>query len=106
MDQYLFGEGANTMPVEDVFAYVHNTFGFSKATKDCSYLHHDESWIHYPGVFYTWSLQTSIIHSYPLSTIIATDIYDDCVRRFESPLHPGFGDMLYKEVRLLPRIEA
>lgn len=106
MDQYLFGEGANTMPVEDVFAYVHNTFGFSKATKDCSYLHHDESWIHYPGVFYTWSLQTSIIHSYPLSTIIATDIYDDCVRRFESPLHPGFGDVLYKEVRLLPRIEA
>ena len=53
MDQYLFGEGANTMPVEDVFIYVHNTFGFSKATKDCSYLHHDESWIHYPGVFYT-----------------------------------------------------
>ena len=51
-------------------------------------------------------METSIIPSYPLSTIIATDIYDDCVRRFESPLRPGFGDVLYKEVRLLPWIEA
>lgn len=53
MDQYMFGEGANQMPVDDVFAFVNNTFGFARATKDCSYLHHDESWIHYAGVVYT-----------------------------------------------------
>ena len=53
MDQYMFGEGANQMPVDDVFAFVNNTFGFARATKDCSYLHHDESWIHSAGVVYT-----------------------------------------------------
>lgn len=53
MDQYLFGEGANTMSMEDVFVYVNNTFGFSKATKDCSYLHHSDSIMRYAGNTYT-----------------------------------------------------